>query len=109
MVLHCGNLKNMNVDYCICGRVATVGAIYVFKHSVHSDDFCEGCFNRHSRGREKVKPTHIRKKSGKKVYVIRHEGGVIVVKGKNGKVHGTYQRDEMAKFHKRYKSLVAKN
>ena len=98
----------MKVDFCICGRVATYGVIYLFKDAFRDDSYCDGCWHRHQRGKENMKPTHVRLKTGKKVYVERHEGGVIVVKGKNGQIHGSYMRTEMTKFYKRYKSLVAK-
>jgi len=55
-----------------------------------------------------MKPTHLRLKTNKQVYVERHEGGVVVVTNKKGKVVGSYRREDMGKFHKRYKSLVAK-
>ena len=51
------------------------------------------------------KPTHIRKKTGNKVYVERYEGGIIVVKSMRGKVIGSYERDQMSLFYKRYESI----
>lgn len=54
------------------------------------------------------KPTHVRLKTGEKVYIERHQGNVIVVKSMKGKVFGSYEQKDMGKFQKRYKSLVAK-
>lgn len=54
----------------------------------------------------KAKPTHIRNKTGEEVFVERHQGGVMVVRNKHGKVLGSYELSEMPKFVKRYKSLT---
>lgn len=54
-----------------------------------------------------MKPTHIRIKTGEKVFVTRHHD-VVVVKNTKGKVLGSYERKDMAKFQKRYKSMVAR-
>jgi len=52
-------------------------------------------------------PTHLRLKTGKKVTVARHEGGILVVKNMRGRVIGSYGPEDMGKFYKRYKSLLA--
>lgn len=54
-----------------------------------------------------MKPTHIRIKTGERVFVERHHT-VIVVKSMNGKILGSYDQKDMAKFQKRYKSRVAR-
>ena len=56
-----------------------------------------------------MQPTHVRLKTGNRVFVERYEGNVVVVKNRRGKVLGVYERDKMHLFYKRYKSLVAKN
>lgn len=53
------------------------------------------------------KPTHLRLKTNEKVFVERFQGNVIVVKNTSGRVLGSYGPDDMPKFAKRYKSLVA--
>ncbi len=54
------------------------------------------------------KPTHMRRRTKTKVTVERFEGGIIVVKNMKGKVLSSYDRESMAKFYSRYKSLVAR-
>lgn len=54
------------------------------------------------------KPTHIRLKTGQKVFVTRHMGNVLVVKNLKGKVLGSYEPATMGTFNKRYKSLLGK-
>ncbi len=51
-----------------------------------------------------VKLTHIRLKTGNKVYVER-QYNTVIVRSRKGKVLGSYQPDEMADFHKRYKKI----
>ncbi len=49
-------------------------------------------------------PTHLRVKSGKKVFVER-VAKILVVRSLTKKVLGSYTHDQMALFHKRYKPL----
>lgn len=49
--------------------------------------------------------THIRLKTGEKVNVERFEGNVLVVRSAKGKVLGSYEYADMAKFHKRYQPI----
>lgn len=51
-------------------------------------------------------PTHIRKKTKEKVFVERHEGGVLVVRKMNGKFIKSYEHKTMGKFNKRYRSIT---
>lgn len=53
------------------------------------------------------KPTHLRLKTGEKVFVERFQGNIVVVKNMSGRVLGSYEPTDMPKFAKRYKSLVA--
>ena len=57
------------------------------------------------------KPTHVSKKTGKRVVVERHEddkGGILVVKTPGGEFVNSYEAIDRAKFNKRYKSLAVK-
>jgi len=51
-------------------------------------------------------PTHVRIKTETKVNVERYEGGVLVVRNLKGKILGSYEREQMKKFHERYRSLA---
>lgn len=53
----------------------------------------------------KSKATHKSKKTGNKVFVERFEGNIIVVKSVKGKVLGSYNKSQMAKFNEKYESL----
>jgi len=48
------------------------------------------------------KPTHKSKKTGKKVFVERIEGNLIVVRSMKGKVLGAYEKKDMSRFNDRY-------
>ncbi len=52
--------------------------------------------------------THMRIRNKVKVNVERHEGGTLVVRNMRGKVLGSYTREQLQTFNKRYKSLAVK-
>lgn len=51
--------------------------------------------------------THKRLKTGEQVIVTR-EYDIIVVRSLRGKVLGSYERTQMATFHKRYEKITVK-
>lgn len=90
-----------------CERKSAVGAVGIDGNGVYHHHYC----NHHHIQMKKglwMKATHIRLKNKAKVYVERFEGGVLVVRNMKGKVLGSYERKDMAKFSKRYRSLIAK-
>lgn len=52
--------------------------------------------------------THIRKKTGEKVYV-ENSYGVFVIHKLSGQVLTSFDPENRSKFYKRYKSIKAKN
>jgi len=53
------------------------------------------------------KATHIRKKTGEKVFV-ENAYGIFIVRKMNGKVISSYEGADKGKFYNRYKSLSVK-